>query len=76
VSQVNVNQPPEAPPPATDGTGYGFIVGIIVAIIVIVLILWLLVFNQGNTPPGNTNGGGQSDGAAPQPSGWRIISIA
>ncbi len=49
MGQVNVNTPGEggtAPAPASDGSGYGFILGIIVAILVIALIVWLLVFNQ------------------------------
>lgn len=77
MSQVNVNQPDNAPPPTSDGSGYGFIVGIIVAILVIVLILWLLVFNKPATTPGNTtDGGGTQSDAAPQPSGWRLVTIA
>jgi hypothetical protein len=70
VSQVNVNEPGTAPP-ASDGSGYGFIVGIIVAILVIVLVLWLLVFNKPATTPGNTNGGGTT----PIPSGTRIVTL-
>ena len=53
MSQVNVNTPgtPE-PAPASDGSGYGFIVGILVAVLVIALLVWLLVFNNG----GGTHG--------------------
>jgi hypothetical protein len=79
VSQVNVNRTDPAPP-ANDGSGYGFVVGIIVAILVIALVLWLLVFNQGTTPP--TNGGGDGGeatdegGDTPAPSGWRVVTFA
>jgi hypothetical protein len=79
VSQVNVNRTDPAPP-ASDGSGYGFVVGIIVAILVIALVLWLLVFNQGGTTPDNTDGGGggATDGgeATPMPSGWRVVTLA
>ena len=58
MSQVNVNTPGsgQAPPPATDGSGYGFIVGIIVAILVIVLIVWLLFFNNAGGTTNTTDG--------------------
>jgi hypothetical protein len=56
VSQVNVNTPGGGgTAPASDGSGYGFIVGIIVAILVIVLLVWLLVFNNGSGTPSNNN---------------------
>jgi hypothetical protein len=55
VSQVNVNQPGGTePPPATDGTGYGFIVGILVAVLVIAILVWLLVFNNPGTTDNTT----------------------
>jgi hypothetical protein len=79
VSQVNVNRTDPAPP-ASDGSGYGFVVGIIVAILVIALVLWLLVFNNGGTTtPDNTDGGGDTSEegeATPQPSGWRVVNFA
>jgi hypothetical protein len=68
VSQVNVNTPGggNAAPPATDGSGYGFIIGIIVAILVIVLLVWLLLFNNGGTAP--TDGG-----TTPLPSALHLV---
>ena len=56
MSQVNVNTPggTEPAPPASDGSGYGFIVGILVAVLVIALLVWLLVFNNGGGTTDNT----------------------
>jgi hypothetical protein len=56
VSQVNVNTPggTEPAPPASDGSGYGFIVGILVAVLVIALLVWLLVFNNPGTTDNTT----------------------
>ena len=64
MGQVNVNTPGGGTAPASDGSGYGFIVGILVAVLVIVLLVWLLVFNGG--APSNTT-------TTPVPSALRML---
>jgi len=66
VGQVNVNTPGGGgTAPASDGSGYGFIVGILVAVLVIALIVWLLVFNN----PGGTT----DDDGTTLPSGYHLV---
>ncbi|HET6744488.1 MAG TPA: hypothetical protein VFH90_01390 [Candidatus Limnocylindria bacterium] len=66
MGQVNVNTPGGGgTAPASDGSGYGFIVGILVAVLVIVLLVWLLVFNGGN--------GGTNDDGDTLPSGYHLV---
>ena len=68
MGQVNVNTPGGGgTAPASDGSGYGFIVGIIVAVLVIVLIVWLLLFN---------NGGGTNTDGNTLPSGYHLVHRA
>jgi hypothetical protein len=55
--------------PASDGSGYGFIVGILVAVLVIALIVWLLLFNN----PGNTT---DNDDGTTLPSGYHLVHRA
>jgi hypothetical protein len=68
VGQVNVNTPGGGTtPPASDGSGYGFIVGILIAVLVIALIVWLLLFNN----PGTTD-----DDDTTLPSGYHLVHRA
>lgn len=68
MGQVNVNTPGGGgTAPASDGSGYGFIVGILVAVLVIVLIVWLLVFNNGG------NGGTNNTDGNTSPSGYHLV---
>lgn len=76
MGQVNVN------PPAGGGTvgepagssGAGFILGIIIAIILIAVLVYIFVL----APPGNTDGGGNTDVdvEVPAPSGWMLTDHA
>lgn len=67
MGQVNVNTPGGGgTAPASDGSGYGFILGIVVAVLVIALIVWLLVFNN----PGTTD---TTDDGTVLPSGYHLV---